>query len=78
MIEHPAPAQPSERAPVIVSTAEQVGRAASLAESIRQVATWLRYELASEWWSADQGDLQRIAVWLIHLRDQVEAGRWRP
>lgn len=52
-----------------VSSAAWLGWEDSDAENIRQVSAWMRDELAEEWADVDEGDVQRVAYWLISLRD---------
>lgn len=67
----------ADRCPT-TSSAAWLGRQGpncSTAEAIRQVTFWLRLwpELAEMWTGADEGHLQRVAYWLIQLRDVIEA-----
>lgn len=57
------------------STAAHLGRDPSERDAIRRVVAWLRYDeaLADLWRGTDTGYLQRVAWWLIQLRDALEA-----
>lgn len=57
------------------SSAADIGWGFSDAGCILEVVGWLLVEMPDEWGDVDSGEVQRVAYWLLTLRDQlVEKG----
>lgn len=62
---------------VIASSAASIARGIDFDQAVLEVCSWLQKSNPLAWAFADAAKVTALAHSLIHLRDQVEAGRWK-